>query len=486
MPTDLISPTARGSIVTFYSYKGGVGRSMALANIAVFLARKNLRVLCIDWDLEAPGLDRYFSGFERESATESGGLIGLLEKAASGHATPDSRPYLQRITCGGATAFDFLGSGDDSEDYGRRVADFSWPRFFAEQNGADFIEKLREHWCRLYDIVLLDSRTGVTDSGGVCTIQLPDLLVFLLAANRQNLDGFERIVGSIETARAALPYDRGRLRVLPVLSRLDGRLESDLSKQWLHLSAQELRPTLEAWLPRAMQAQTFLEKTKLAHIPYYSFGESLAVLRDSETDPEQLPITYRLLTELIADGLRQPGRVLGLQPDVMTEFGGRGDFLTMSVKQLDEIFSSSPAGPIPTGECEGTAIIAPGTQISDEIAYVVNTFSWKGKVFDAATGELRNKILPLGHKAIVATIYKGASWLDRKECIVLDYSQTSLATNWVRDEIREVSPGLYLGIVYFGKKKLIHFVLSQKVEKSGVAQKVAEFVKKSAAAGSTT
>ena len=80
-------------------------------------------------------------------------------------------------------------------------------------------------------------------------------------------------------------------------------------------------------------------------------------------------------------------------------------------------------------------------------------------VMNGAQTELRNKILPLGHKAIVAKVYKDKSWLDQKECIVLDYSKTSLVAHWVRDEIREVAPGLYLGVVYWGKKKLIHFAL---------------------------
>ena len=134
-------------------------------------------------------------------------------------------------------------------------------------------------------------------------------------------------------------------------------------------------------------------------------------------------------------------------------------FLKMPPEQLDEIFRQSPAGTIPNGEGKGIAIIAPGTEISDNIAKFVHLFSWKGKVFDAAKGELRNKILPLGHRAIVAKVYKDKSWFDQKECIVLDYSKTSLVAKWIRDEIREVSPGVYLGIVYWGKKKLIHFAL---------------------------
>ena len=134
-------------------------------------------------------------------------------------------------------------------------------------------------------------------------------------------------------------------------------------------------------------------------------------------------------------------------------------FLHMSDEQLDELFRKSPAGEIPEGEGEGTTIIKPGSDISDDIARFVHLFTWKGKVFDPASGTLKNKILPLGHKAIIAKVYKDKSWFDEKPCIVLDYSKTSLVAKWIRDEIREVAPGIYLGIVYWGKKKLIHFAL---------------------------
>ena len=135
------------------------------------------------------------------------------------------------------------------------------------------------------------------------------------------------------------------------------------------------------------------------------------------------------------------------------------EFLKMSGDQLDELFRTSPAGEIPRGEGEGTAIIASGAPVSSEIARLVHLFTWKGKVFDPVKGELRNKILPLGHKAIVAKVYHDKSWFDQKECVVLDYSKTSLVAKWIRDEIREVAPGIYLGVVYWGKKKLIHFAL---------------------------
>jgi hypothetical protein len=133
--------------------------------------------------------------------------------------------------------------------------------------------------------------------------------------------------------------------------------------------------------------------------------------------------------------------------------------LKMSQAELDELFTKSPPGPIPTGEAKGTAIVAPGTTYSPSIAEFISSFAWQGKVFDAKKGVLRNKILPFGLNAIIAKIYKDKSWLDGKECIVLDYSETSLLAQWIRDEIREISPKRYLGKVYWGKQRLIDFAL---------------------------
>ena len=133
--------------------------------------------------------------------------------------------------------------------------------------------------------------------------------------------------------------------------------------------------------------------------------------------------------------------------------------LEMSGQELDQLFSNSPAGDIPDGPAKGTAIIASGTKFSPEIAEFVNLFAWQGKTFDAKRGVLRNRILPIGLNAIIATVYKGNSWFDNKECIVLDYSETSLVARWIRDEIRLIGPNFYLGRVYWDKKPLIHFAL---------------------------
>ena len=133
--------------------------------------------------------------------------------------------------------------------------------------------------------------------------------------------------------------------------------------------------------------------------------------------------------------------------------------LAMSQKELDDLFTNSLPGDIPNGEAQGTAIIAPGTTYSQDIAKLIDHFGWQGKNFDAASASLKNRITAFGLNAIIAKIYKAPSWLDGKECIVLDYSQTSLVASHIRDEIRLIGPGMYLGKVYWDKKRTIDFAL---------------------------
>lgn len=134
--------------------------------------------------------------------------------------------------------------------------------------------------------------------------------------------------------------------------------------------------------------------------------------------------------------------------------------LGMSRKQLDELFRQHDAGGIPKGEAKGTVLVRWGRIISTLISKIVHRLAWQGKVFDPERGELRNKVSPFRHKLIRAKVYKAPSWFDQKECIVLDYSRTSFVARRIRDEIREVSPGIFLGIVYWGRAKLINFALT--------------------------
>lgn len=133
--------------------------------------------------------------------------------------------------------------------------------------------------------------------------------------------------------------------------------------------------------------------------------------------------------------------------------------LDLSEAELDDLFRVSPAGEIPRGEARGTVIVAPGTELSELAAKLIHLIAWKGKVFDPDRGELLNELGPLGIDLVRAKVYKAASWFDGNEAIVLDYSRTSLVAHWIRDEIREIAPGVYLGIVYWDQDKTINFAL---------------------------
>ena len=136
-----------------------------------------------------------------------------------------------------------------------------------------------------------------------------------------------------------------------------------------------------------------------------------------------------------------------------------GDLTTMSLTELDDLFRNSPMGEIPDGDAVGTAIVAPGTELTGPILWFARWLAWQGKVFDRPRATLLNKVGPLGLHLIRARVYIAPSCFDGKPTIVLDYSKTSLLASKVRDEIREVSPGTFLGIVFYNGQKTINFVL---------------------------
>jgi hypothetical protein len=133
--------------------------------------------------------------------------------------------------------------------------------------------------------------------------------------------------------------------------------------------------------------------------------------------------------------------------------------LDMSPEELDDLFRGSPAGPIPAGKGAGIALFAPGTPFGRAAAKVVKAVAWKGKVFNPDRGELRNLIGPAGGLAIRAKVFPGESWFDGKESIILEYRNASRVAHWIRDEIRMIDTGTYLGIVYWGHTKILRFAL---------------------------
>ncbi len=285
---------------------------MALANIAVLLAQRGLRVLAVDWDLEAPGLHRYFQELKIEMSSQ-GGLLELLTNVGLGEEISAIwRDYCSSVTVNENTKFSLMAAGRFDSGYNSRVLQFDWHEFFRNHDGAQVLESLRGQWSEDFDITLIDGRTGITDSGGICTVQMPDVLVLVFSANRQSLDGAKEVALKAQTARQKLAYDRTRLQVFPLPSRFDTRTEFRESQRWLKIFEDELAEFYADWLPKNVTVQEILERTKLPYVAYFSFGEKLPVVTDGTTDPESLGFAYENAAKLIATNFRDPIKTLAL------------------------------------------------------------------------------------------------------------------------------------------------------------------------------
>jgi hypothetical protein len=233
---------SEGRILTFYSFKGGVGRTMAVANVAFLAALNGLRVLVMDWDLEAPGLHYYFRGLvegpEAGQLRRARGILDIawewsegIQNAKTGpqvqalvdrfergdpfkdcvRSIPLPAPFLNGgldfINAGGPTI-----SGDEEKSYEEALAQFHWPDFFSGEAGGAALESLRR-WAKAnYDFILIDSRTGLADVAGICTMQLPDAVALCFVLNRQNIDGVAQVAAAIRSRR----NDEVRLHAVPM------------------------------------------------------------------------------------------------------------------------------------------------------------------------------------------------------------------------------------------------------------------------------
>jgi cellulose biosynthesis protein BcsQ len=326
-----------GTIITFYSYKGGTGRTMALANIGCLLGQrqaesKGKHVLLVDWDLEAPGLHRFFrnklqlslgegirgltrTGLSPDDALleERLGLIDLFQELYKA-STPaeqsknvpseeeakrlidntDLSRFVLQTTLPGLR---LLTAGRFDKDYSSRVNTFQWESLYYRCPDLlpAFAEKLGEE----YQYVLIDSRTGLTDISGICTMLMPSLLVVVFTPNRQSLTGIQDLVRRATTYRKQ-STDLRPLLVFPLASRIE-TAEKDLRETWRFGSAdkdiigyQRQFENLfkEVYGLSNCDLNDYFDDAVLQHVPRYAYGEELAVLTERAGDRLSLNRTY--------------------------------------------------------------------------------------------------------------------------------------------------------------------------------------------------
>lgn len=121
------------------------------------------------------------------------------------------------------------------------------------------------------------------------------------------------------------------------------------------------------------------------------------------------------------------------------------DLLRMSPAQLDALYSASPPAPLPTGNVRGTPLLRTGTPLARPVSRGARLL-WQGKVFRPDEARAVNRFA--GVRIIEGELYQAPSWLDGRPALILDYARTSRLYADYRDEIRQVAPGLYLGLMY--------------------------------------
>lgn len=319
-----MTPKARernGQIVTFYSYKGGTGRSMALANVGWILASVGKRVLLIDWDLEAPGLHRYFHPFlEDAQAASTPGLIDFFVSFAANARNRSStdvdeawfKPLATLIPFtvpvqwdhfmpGGA--LELVTAGRQDAAYAVRTASFDWQHFYTHGGGV-FLEEVKRQLRADYDYVLIDSRTGISDTSGICTVQMPDQLVVLFTLNRQSICGAAAIAESALGQRRQVD-GQASLAVWPVPTRVELA-----EKQRLDAAREAAKWNFDKFLAPRMRVEernTYWNQIEVIYQPYYAYEEVLAVFGDARKTSGSMLASMEAVASLLTG--REPVRL---------------------------------------------------------------------------------------------------------------------------------------------------------------------------------
>lgn len=239
-------------VTTFYSFKGGVGRTQALVNVGAELAQRGRRVLLVDFDLEAPGIPTFSLPI---GSTTRGGVVEYVSDYLATAAAPDVSEYITEfcpIGDGGGGLW-IMPAGMEDEGYAERLNAIDWGKLYSNFEGYYLFEDLKLQWAAALrpDYVLVDSRTGHTDIGGICTRQLPDNVVIVFLPNDQNLSALPKVVSDIRDEAYSTRRKRIQLDFIvsnvPNIDDEDGILQARLERCRAELGYDNLTATIHRY-----------------------------------------------------------------------------------------------------------------------------------------------------------------------------------------------------------------------------------------------
>jgi MinD-like ATPase involved in chromosome partitioning or flagellar assembly len=365
-----------GVIVTFYSYKGGTGRSMVLANIAWLAGQRSAgeheKVLMIDWDLEAPGLHRYFPESESLENADRPGLIDYFTRLAQSLddeiyqslSGPEGWriletlfPLEEYIVPAVAQGVDLIKAGRFGPEYIDQISSFQWADFFRRYPRV--YRAFAEYLTAKYQWCFIDSRTGLSDVSGVCTMLMPEKLVTVFTPNRQSLEGV------VELASKAIEYRRHSedprpLSVFPLPSRIVTE-----EHKLLQAATDKYRTRFEDCLRVSYELEEcdlgpYFQEVAIPHKGFYGFHEMVAV-RDDPSASDALSINrayerfFLHLTTLDSAMESMPGGVeTEAPPEPKVGVPSAGSALLKDIGfENDILISYAHIDDVPLGEGEG-------------------------------------------------------------------------------------------------------------------------------------
>jgi MinD-like ATPase involved in chromosome partitioning or flagellar assembly len=363
------APPRQGKIVTFYSYKGGTGRSMALANVAWILATNNQRVLLVDWDLEAPGLHRYLYPFlEDKQLTSSLGVINLVQEyqstvikdvtSTTGAQTLPAAWYEERADIlrytteltfpfEGSGKIHFIPAGTQDASYATLVNRFNWQQLFDKLGGFHFFEAIKKQMRAEYDYVLIDSRTGVSDTSGLCTVQFPDDVVVCFTLNNQSTEGASAIASSIHAQRQ--PGDSpGPVQIWPLPTRIElaEKLKLDRARE-------RARALFDPFLNNLTMRErdAYWGSVEVLYQPFFAYEEVLTAFADLPGQSHSMLSSLERLVSMFTRSSVTGMKLLAekLRKDTLAAFSRRpgaeaNRILSSLASQYEEIRRTMDAG----------------------------------------------------------------------------------------------------------------------------------------------
>ena len=300
-------------IYSFYSFKGGVGRSMAMANVAEILYQKGFNVVIIDWDLEAPGLGNYFFSIN-ESNNKKKGIANYIaryidnarrKKKIDFHIKDYIIPIYPDYSNKDKNNLFYIHSGyelkEKEDDFIRFVRTFSWYDFYKKYNAQSFVSLLRNQLESLADYVLVDSRTGFSEIGGICTYDIADAVVMFCSPGVQNIQGTYKMASEFKSTDKTEFRNNRPLDILIIPSRIE---QNEYEKK--KIFKQKFKKSFNEFVPDAFHLNDEKKLTvdhfwdaKIPYVPFYAFEEELAVKGGLNDENETLWKAYNKLVILM-------------------------------------------------------------------------------------------------------------------------------------------------------------------------------------------